>query len=192
LEIRTDRVGLLLDQLEESIQLSQDRVAGLSDDEYLWEPVPGMWSVRPAGRTATSGAFGPGDWKLDHERIDPFAPGVLTTIAWRINHLLAGFTGRWEWTFGSRSGDPKTLVDFSPSAGVATDALWAITERWTTSIAAMTDEQLDVVGFGQYPYGLDPQLPFIGIVRWVNREFIHHMAEVALLRDLFLRRNDLG
>ena len=52
----------------------------------------------------------------------------------------------------------------------------------------MTDEQLDVPGFGQFPYGLDPQLPFISIVWWMNREFIHHSAEIALLRDLYLRK----
>jgi hypothetical protein len=33
--------------------------------------------------------------------------------------------------------------------------------------------------------GLDPQIPFIGIIRWTNRELIHHLAEVALLRDLY-------
>ncbi len=46
MEIRTDRVGLLIDQLEESLQISRDRVADMSDDEYLWEPVPDMWSLR--------------------------------------------------------------------------------------------------------------------------------------------------
>lgn len=192
MEIRTDRVGVLLDQITESLQLSRDRVADMSDDEYLWEPVPGMWSVRRSGAVTTSGAVGPGEWKLDYERIDPFSPGPLTTIAWRLNHLLSGISGRWEWTFGSRSIDPKQVVDFSPHAGVAMSELWSITERWIGSIEKMSDEQLDVPGFGQYPLGLDPQLPFIGIVRWVNREFIHHMAEVALMRDLYARRNDLA
>jgi hypothetical protein len=42
-----------------------------------------------------------------------------------------------------------------------------------------------VPGYGQFPFGLDPQLPFIGIVWWTNRELIHHLAEVALLRDLY-------
>jgi hypothetical protein len=191
MEIRTDRVGVLIDPLEESLHLSRDRVADMSDDEYLWEPVPGMWSLRPTGATTTPNAYGGGEWKLDHNRIDPFAPGPLTTIAWRLNHLLSGITGRWEWTFGSRSIDPRQVVDFSPLAGVTLAALWSATERWTASIEKMTDEQLDVPGFGQYPLGLDPQLPFIGIVRWVNREFIHHMAEVAMLRDLYLCREDL-
>jgi hypothetical protein len=53
----------------------------------------------------------------------------------------------------------------------------------------LTDEQLDVPGYGQYPYGLDPGLPFIAIVWWVNREFIHYAAEAALLRDLWQARS---
>jgi hypothetical protein len=31
-------------------------------------------------------------------------------------------------------------------------------------------------------------LPFIAIVWWTNREFIHHSAEIALLRDLWSAR----
>ena len=56
----------------------------------------------------------------------------------------------------------------------------------------MTGEQLDKPGFGQYPYGLDPELPFIGIVWWTNRELIHHLAECALLRDLWRARSAQG
>ena len=192
MEIRTDRVGLLVEQLADSMNLSKDRVDGLSDAECLWEPAPAMWSLRRTADVRTGAAYGPGGWKLDRERIDPFAPGPLTTIAWRLNHLLSGIAGRWEWTFGSRSIDPAELVEFSPGAGETLTALWSTTERWIASVEAMTAEQLDVPGFGQYPWGLDPQLPFIGIVRWVNREFIHHMAEVALLRDLYARREALA
>jgi hypothetical protein len=25
------------------------RLAGLTDEEYYWEPVPGCWSIRPGG-----------------------------------------------------------------------------------------------------------------------------------------------
>ena len=49
----------------------------------------------------------------------------------------------------------------------------------------MTDEQLDQIGYGQFPGGLDPKLPFICIVWWTNRELIHHLGEVGLLRDLW-------
>jgi hypothetical protein len=184
-EIRTDRLGVLVDQLRQSAELSAARMDGLTDDEFLWEPVAGMWSLRKRGEAATSAAYGPGDWVIDHERIDPFAPGPPSTIAWRIGHLVSGLAGRWEWTFGARSADPKELIEFSPHATTALSELSFQVERWIAAIDSMTDEQLDVPGFGQYPMGLDPQIPFIGILWWVNREFIHHMAEVALLRDLY-------
>jgi hypothetical protein len=191
MEMRTDRVGLLLDQLGSSVGLTRDRLAGLTDEEYLWEPVPGCWSVRRRGAAASPNPYGAGEWLLDfdlgHPRPEPF-----TTIAWRLGHLVSMYVGRWEWTFGSRSIAPEVATDFTPSADKALTTLWEQADRFATSVAGMTDEQLDVPGFGQYPYGLDPRLPFISIVWWMNRELIHHSAEVALLRDLYLRRDQLG
>ena len=186
MEIRTDRVGVLVDQLVDSKDLSMDRLAGLSTEEYLWEPYPNMWSVRPRVEARTPDAYGPGEWVIDLDRsIDPFAEGPLTTIAWRIGHLAGGFAGRWEWTFGERRQEAKSMVDFSPDPDVAMKCLWDWVGRWAASVELMTDEQLEVPGFGAYPYGLDPEIPFIGIIRWENRELIHHLAEVALLRDLY-------
>ena len=186
MEVRTDRVGVLIDQLVDSKNLSSDRLVGLTPHEYAWEPRVDMWSVRRRGEAVTPNAYGPGEWVLDHDTsINPFAAGPLTTIAWRLGHLTSGFAGRWEWTFGGRTIDPKAMVDFSSDPGVALDGLWAWVDRWAASIESMTDDQLDIPGYGAYPYGLDPQIPFIGIIRWTNRELIHHLAEVALLRDLY-------
>ncbi|HEY0521092.1 MAG TPA: DinB family protein [Ilumatobacteraceae bacterium] len=191
MEIRTDRVGVLVDQLTDSKDFSADRLAGLTRDEYLWEPHRGMWSIRQRGEAKTPDAYGPGDWVLDHDTsISPFDAGPLTTIAWRIGHVASGLAGRWEYTFGQRTADPKSLVDFGPDPDEALACLWSSTDRWAASIETMTDEQLDVPGFGTYPYGLDAEIPFIGIVRWVNREFIHHLAEVALLRDLYVAQHN--
>ena len=180
--MRTDRLGLLLDQLETSLGLSRARLAGLTDEEHLWEPVPGCWSVRRRGRSTTPGAYGAGDWVLDFGGEPDPAP--VTTIAWRIGHLTSMFHGRWEWTFGSRSVPPEVDTAFTPVAAEALEQLWAGARRWADAVAGLTEEQLDVVGFGQFPRGLDPQLPIVSIVWWMNREFIHHAAEVALLRDL--------
>lgn len=181
--MRTDRVGLLLAQLETSVQLTRDRLTGLTDGEYLWEPAPGAWSIRRRGESAAARPLGTGDWLLDWGgRPDP-AP--VTTIAWRLGHLISMFHGRWEWTFGARSVSPDVDTAHTPSADAALAALWAGAERWATGVAGLTDEELDTVGFGQYPQGLDPQLPIVSIVWWLNREFIHHAAEVALLRDLY-------
>jgi len=188
MEMRTDRVGLLLDQHESSVAISRERLAGLTDEEYFWEPVPDCWSVRRRGAAASPDAFGPGDWVLDWDRGHP-RPEPFTTIAWRLGHLVSMYVDRWEWTFGSRSIDPAVGTDFASSAEKALAMLWEHAERFATSVAGMTDEQLDVPGYGQYPYGLDPELPFVSIVWWMNRELIHHTAEVALLRDVYLRRD---
>ena len=183
MNVRTDRLGLLLDQLESSRDISRARLAGLTDAEYLWEPAPGAWSVRRRGEALTTQAYGAGDWVLDVERQEP-QPAPVATIAWRLGHLYSGFSLRWEWTFGGREKRWDS-VEFTPSATVALERFWAMIERWHTSVAGLTDEQMDQVGFGQFPGGLDAQLPFIAIVWWTNREFIHHMAEIALLRDLW-------
>ena len=42
MEIRTDRVGVLVDQLVDSKELAAARIDGLTADEYLWEPYDGM------------------------------------------------------------------------------------------------------------------------------------------------------
>ena len=187
MEMRTDRVGLLLDQLDSSAGIARERLTGITDDEYQWEPAPGAWSVRRRGRAGSPDPYGAGDWLLDFDRGHP-QPEPVTTIAWRLGHLISMYQDRWEWTFGSRSIAPEVTTEFTPSPDEALATLWAEVDRFAKSVDAMTDEQLDVPGFGQYPYGLDPELPFVSIVWWMNRELIHHTAEVALLRDLYLRR----
>jgi hypothetical protein len=203
-EPRTDRLGVLLDQFDFALQIAQARLDGLAspaslpkgaplaprkgdgpltDEEYLWEPAPGAWSIRRRGEAGSPRAFGPGEWLLDGTG-DP-DPTPVTTIAWRLGHLHWCFAGEWEWTFGERRRPPAELVDFSPSAGVALERLWAMMDRWRDSVAAMTDEQLDTVGFGQNPNSSAPEEPFITIIAGGNIELIHHTAEIALLRDLY-------
>ena len=48
----------------------------------------------------------------------------------------------------------------------------------------MTDADLDTVGRSAYPHGLDPQLPLLDIVWWVNKELLEHAAEIWYARDL--------
>ncbi|MFF0584917.1 MULTISPECIES: DinB family protein [unclassified Streptomyces] len=229
---RTDRLGVLLDQFDQAREMAQVRLAGLGDEEYLWEPVAGCWSIRRRGEAVTPRAYGPGEWLLDKgapdipaseyaevarqaasgmsvtkiaedwsvsvERVEqvlahtgtpePDATPV-TTIAWRIAHLHSCFAGQWEWTFGERRRDPRLLVDFTPSAALALERFWALIDRWREDVAHVTEEQLDTVGFSQYPYGSDPDDPYISVVAGDNLEFIHHMAEIALLRDLWRARS---
>ncbi|EKX61154.1 DinB family protein [Streptomyces ipomoeae] len=228
---RTDRLGLLLDQFDKAREMARVRLTGLSDEEYLWEPVPGCWSLRRRGEATTPRAFGPGEWVLDLgaadipaseydeiarqaaagwtvakiaedwsvsvERVEqvlahtgPPEPDetAVTTIAWRLNHMHYEFAGDWEWTFGQRRQDPKLMVDFTPSAAPAVERFWATVDRWRDDVGTLTEEQLDTVGLSQYPYGSHPEEPYVSVLWGTSLEFIHHMAEIALLRDLWRSR----
>ncbi|NGN68159.1 DinB family protein [Streptomyces sp. A7024] len=229
--MRTDRLGILLDQFDKAREQAEVRLTGLGDEEYLWEPVAGCWSLRRRAEVRTPRAFGPGEWVMDLGAADipaseysqvaeEAASGLtveeiaglwsvtparveevlaftgvpepdetpVTTIAWRLAHLHYQFAGAWEWTFGDHKQDPKLMVDFSPSAAVTLERFWPTVDRWRESVGQVTDEQLDTVGFSQYPYGSDPEEPFISALWGNNYELIHHMAEIALLRDLYRAR----
>jgi hypothetical protein len=186
MEIRTDRLGLLLDQFDTSLDIARSRMEGMTDEEYLWEPETGAWSLRHRSEARTKTPYGAGEWVMDWEEPEPEIVPVHT-IAWRMGHLVNGFQGRWVWTWGERREQPEPT--FSPHAEEALATLWAAAARWREGVASLTDEQMDMVGFGQYPAGLDPHIPFIGIVWWQNRELVHHTSELGLLRDLYRVRD---
>ena len=191
MRIRVDRTGVLIEQLSDAVMFARQRLDGMDDAEFQWEPTPNSWSIRPRAEAVSPDPIGPGSTVLDHESArDPFAPGPVSTIAWRVGHLVAGFAGRWEWTFGDRATPPGDLVEFDTAAAPMLERLWIEIDRWLIAVDQLSDAEMDTVGLGQYPHGLDPQLPFIGIVRWMNREAIHHLAEAALLRDLYPTRLD--
>lgn len=230
-DLRPERLRLMLDQFDRAREMAEVRLTGLGDDEYLWEPVPGCWSVRPRAQARTPCAFGPGEWLLDREVPDipgseyqevarqaesgmsvekiaqdwsvsvervrevlrhtgPVEPDVapLTTIAWRLGHLHVQFEGGWEWTFGERRRDPRLMVDFTPDAFLAVARFRASVDRWRAAAESVTDEQLDTVGFSRYPYASDADERYVDVLWGVNLELIHHMAEIALLRDLWRAR----
>ena len=111
------------------------------------------------------------------------------TIAWRLGAPAFRLRGSLGVDLRAAAAVACAAGRLHPSAAVALERFWALMDRWRDSVAAMTPEQLEAPGFGQYPNGPDPGEPFITVVWWTNLEFIHHMAEVALLRDLYRTRS---
>lgn len=68
---------MLLVQLDEAYGRLSQRLEGLSDEEYLWQPVPGGWSIR---------CCVDGRWAADYAEPDP-VPAPFTTVAWRLLHI---------------------------------------------------------------------------------------------------------
>lgn len=50
------------------------RLEGLTDEQYLCEPVPGAWSVRPRAEAVTPMADGAGEMVIDWAYPEPDPP----------------------------------------------------------------------------------------------------------------------
>ncbi len=162
------------------------RLDGLTDEEYLWEPVPGCWSIRPHAEAATSMAAGAGDHVADFELPEP-EPPPFTTIAWRLGHVIVGVFGARN---ASHFGGPP--IDY-PTARWAPDASTALAqlddgyERWVGGVRSLGEDGLArPVGPAEGPFA---EHPYAGLVLHINREAIHHLAEVLTLRDLYRARS---
>jgi hypothetical protein len=109
------------------------RLGGLTDDEYRWEPVAGCWSVRPRGTSAAPMAVGGADFTIDFALPEPHPPPV-TTIAWRIGHLVVGVLGqRAASHFGGPPFDYATH-DYPGNAATALAQLDATYATWTAGV----------------------------------------------------------
>jgi hypothetical protein len=176
----------LLDQLTwHWDNYARPRLDGLIDDEYFWEPVEDCWSIRPRSQARTAMAAGAGDYVVDFAFPEP-TPAPVTTIAWRLGHLLVGIFGmRNALHFGGPPVDYHTAV-WPSDAKTALTALDNSYARWIRGVQGLDAAALArPVGpaegsFADYPYS--------ALVLHINREAIHHLAEVALLRDLYRAR----
>lgn len=152
------------------------RLDVLTDDEYFWEPVPGCWNVRPGG----AGAF-----TIDFAYPEPTPPPV-TTIAWRLAHIIVGVFGM---RVAGHFGGPACSYETFSYAGSASGALAQLDAGYAAWIAGVRG--LGPSGLAR-PCGmaepLYPDSPVAALVLHINREAIHHGAEILLLRDLYRRK----
>ena len=181
-----DLTHLLLDQIERHWhgQL-RPRLDGLTDEEYFWEPVPDCWSVRPRGTGTAPVQGGSGAWTVDFAFPEP-KPAPVTTIAWRLAHVVVGVLAmRNAGHFGRQATDYMSFA----YAGSADQALAQLDEeyaRWTQGVRGLDAERLrEPCGPAEGPWA---DQPMTALVLHINRELIHHGAEIALLRDLYAHR----
>lgn len=163
------------------------RFEGLTDDEHRWEPVPGCWSVRPRVEAVTAMATGGGELVIDFAYPPP-DPAPVTTIAWRLVHLIVGvFGARVASHFDGPPMDYSTY-ELPASASAALEALDEVHARWSAGVRSLGPEGLArPCGPAEGPYA---DRPLAALVLHINREAIHHGAEIALLRDLYAHRAD--
>lgn len=165
----------------------RSRVSSLSDAEYFWEPAPGCWSVRPAGQSTAPIAAGSGDFTIDFAIPEP-DPAPLTTIAWRLSHILVGVLGARNASHFSGPEVSYESYDYPSTAAEAIERLDVEYQRWIGGVRSLGTEGLDVP-CGEPGY---ENSPMAALVLHINREMIHHCAEIALLRDLYAHTVAVG
>ncbi|MGH3449082.1 MAG: DinB family protein [Nocardioidaceae bacterium] len=167
-------------------QQLRPRLAGLTDAEYLWEPVEGCWTIHPRGQGRASIAAGSGDFVIDFEMPEP-SPAPVTTVAWRLGHIIVGVLGaRVAAHFGGPPVDYQSFT-YAGSADEALAQLDAGYVAWLDGVAGLGDEGLAAAcGPTEGPFAA---YPMATLVLHINRELLHHGAEIALLRDLYAHQS---
>ena len=169
-----DLIAVLLDTYDSVWHRLQRRLDGLTDAEYLWEPVPACWSVRRMedGRYRAP----PGQWPET-------GPSPFTTIAWRMCHIADNFTEDRVARFFRRESpaDPAASHPATAAEGIAyVEHAYAL---WHSYLVALEGQRLwDTLGVSA---GVRSERPLVRFILQYLEEFAHHAAEVAVLRDLY-------
>lgn len=171
-----DSMGRVFDEVW---RRTRRRLKGLTDAEYLWEPAPGGWTLRPGED---------GRWRIDGEGGGGPAPDPVpvSTIAWRIGHLGLMFTD-----FGTRLFHGRNIsLDDVEFSGTAADGLsflrTAYRVHWRDPLTTITpDHWWRPCGPAFFAYA---DQPVLDVVLHVLDEFTHHTAELGVLRDLYPHR----
>ncbi|MFC7400774.1 DinB family protein [Citricoccus sp. GCM10030269] len=161
------------------------RLEGLTDDEYFWSPVGDAWSVRPRGASTAPVQGGTGDFIIEFAIPEPH-PAPFTTIAWRLGHVIVGVLATRNAT---HFGAPAASYEDWTYAGTATEALAQLDRQvdvWLQGVRDLSPDDLVEPLGDKEPY---PEAPMADLVLHINRELIHHLSEVCLLRDLYLHSN---
>ena len=173
----SDQLSDLLDLSDFAGRRLQGRIAGLTDDEYFWEPVPDVWTVHvePDGTA-----------HADMSAMPP-EPAPFTTLAWRLAHIVDMLQGERTATWlqvEPLEADGTPPVPASAAAAVeAVDHAYAV---WRRRLAAVDTDLLGTpMGAIAGPYAKDSLNSF---ALHILDELIHHGAEVGVVRDLYQQR----
>lgn len=164
----------LLDLSDFVLQRLRHRVAGLTDEEYFWQPVPHSIVQRPGVKIEWPESGAP-----------PF-----TTISWRLHHvvasvLLADRTATWL----GLAPHPTDALDQEPeSAATAVKALDHATEVWHARLRSVDDEAL-AAKMGEIAGYFSDSTRFSFVLHILD-EVIHHGAEIGVVRDLYCHRRE--
>lgn len=167
---KIDMVQFLSSAMEEAYQSLFNRLAGLTDEEFFWQPVPGCWTVHQDDQ---------GRWTVDYELPEPH-PAPVTTIAWRLVHIATCKIMYHEHAFCSRALTWDD-IEIPHTAAGAIAQLEEGHRRLKSVLAGLVDADLKRMLYTNW--GDQWQIQKI---YWVMISHdLHHGGEIGCLRDLY-------
>jgi hypothetical protein len=164
----------LIELSDFAYQRLRTRLEGLTDEEYLWEPAPNCWSIRPNG----DGTYR-GDGGFVWDEVPP-----VTTIAWRLSHLIDCISAERCATWLGLERKENVLADgYAGTADRAMALLERANEFWRGYITEVGD---DAIWEKSGPIaGIYADYTRVSFVLHIIDELVHHGAEIGVLRDLY-------
>jgi hypothetical protein len=165
----TEVADVMLDSMDRMFEQLVERLSGITDEEYLWEPVDGAWSARQRSD---------GSVVVDGAGVREIDPAPVTTIAWRLWHVAIDCFDDYTRRFAgdSTDADPTWTLD-------AVEAIGILRDKWAGYRAVVADRDWwDQLG-PNWEYW--SQHSIADMAMHASNELVHHAAEIALLRDLY-------
>jgi DinB superfamily len=148
--------------------LADLHLSALADDDFLWEPAPLCWTVRPDAA---------GLWRPDWADAEP-DPIPVPTIGWLTWHI----SWWWSVTIDHLAGvAPRDRTDVVwPGDGVAAVShLRDLATQWRELLP-----RADLTRQSAFPWGADAGRTVAHTALWVNVELTKNISEIGQLRLL--------
>ena len=167
---------MILEGLDNAWNPLLERLAGITDDEYNWEPTANCWTVREDG-----------DRRMIADWADPDpVPAPVTTIAWRCWHIAVDCLDSYSSRLFGATGTGLSGLHWVRTADESQSMLAAAWAVFRAGVVGWGDDGLsNLLGptWGSYADHTN-----LALAIHAQREVIHHGAEIALLRDLYRDR----
>jgi hypothetical protein len=165
---------VIRERLQEAYETIRERVDGLTDDEFFWEPVARCWTVRRRDD---------GRWAVDYPEPPHPDPAPFTTIGWRLVHVAECKVMYHEYAFGpAKLTFPE--IDSAHTAAAAIAQLETGHEMLVRDLAGLDDADLErpvLTNWGE-------KWPARNIFWTMVDHDLHHGGEIGALRDLYRER----
>ncbi|HET6734828.1 DinB family protein [Mycobacterium sp.] len=159
----------LLWQFDLAWALADLHLSALVDDDFMWEPAPLCWTVRPDAD---------GVWRPDWADYEP-DPLPVPTIGWLTWHIDWWWSVTIDHLTGATPRD-RTDVTWPGSGAAAVARLRELSASWREVLANADD----LGAPSSFPWSADAGRTVAHTVLWVNIELTKNISEIGQLRLL--------